>query len=133
VGSGRPGARRVWTWTRSCGHAGCSERTRYEYDRQRDMLDSQRRTKGEWLCSRHISPDEVLSPTNLHRVAEITAGKSDRYPDLPGLTWREQSNGFAHGLGWRAWANDFPAGTRLRVTVEVILPDDAREREAAKP
>lgn len=125
MGSARPGARRVWTWTRHCAHPGCTERARYEYERQRDMLDSQRRTKGEYLCSRHTRPAEVLSPTNTKRVTEVTArrGTAD-YPLLKDLYWGPPlGNGFAHGLGWKAWADDFPEGTRIRVTVEVLLPE----------
>jgi hypothetical protein len=126
VGSQRPGARRTWTWTRTCAHPGCTERAHYEYDRQRDMLDSQRRTKAEYRCTRHTTPEEVLSLTNTRRVTDLTARTSER---CSGLFWEPIANGFAHGPGFRAWADDFPAGTCLRVTVEIILPDG--EREAA--
>jgi hypothetical protein len=120
MGSQRSGARRTWSWTRHCAHAGCHEFARYEYSTRREMDTSQRATKGEWRCVRHYKPDEVLSPTNTRRVTEVTA---TRDPDRSRSFWGlPLGNGFAHGLGWKAWADDFPAGTRIRVTVDVLPP-----------
>jgi hypothetical protein len=99
MGSQRSGARRTWSWTRHCAHAGCHEFARYEYSTRRE---------------------KVLSPTNTRRVTEVTA---TRDPDRSRSFWGlPLGNGFAHGLGWKAWADDFPAGTRIRVTVDVLPP-----------
>ncbi|AYD83936.1 hypothetical protein SEA_GETALONG_76 [Gordonia phage Getalong] len=32
-------------------------------------------------------------------------------------------HGFVTGPGFKAWADDFPAGTTLIVTAEVVLPE----------
>lgn len=32
------------------------------------------------------------------------------------------SSGFIHGPGFKAYPNDFPEGTIIRITAEVILP-----------
>lgn len=121
-------SRRPWVWVRECAHDGCTERARYEYATKRDMLHASRLGPRVWHCLRHSRTETVLSLANTHRVTEVVAAKSTRYPDLPGLYWGSGS-GFAHGLGWKAWADDFPEGTRLRVTVEVIPPDDDASSE----
>lgn len=62
-------------------------------------------------------------------VAEEKFLKPSRYyPNDPprslGLFFGNQ--GFVYGPGFRAFAKDFPAGTVLRVTAEVILPAKAQ-------
>lgn len=110
----------------ACHHPGCREVTFYEYRNRREMLDSERYAQ-KWKCLRHTGV-ETMSPVETSRVKELVA------TDLPassggtlGRFWvaeGESGNGFAHGPGFRAFAEDFPAGTRLRITAE-ILPKDS--------
>jgi len=60
------------------------------------------------------------------RMVEAEARRSDKYPHLEGLFWHGPgflTSAFAHGPGFKAFADDFPPGTRLRVTVEIVPPE----------
>ncbi len=76
---------------------------------------------GKWRCVRHS--EHVLSPSNLTREVTITAGPS---AGVTGLFWHGHPmglvSGFAYGPGWKAFAGDFPEGTRIVVRVEAVLP-----------
>jgi hypothetical protein len=58
----------------------------------------------------------------LKRQIDFTAGKSKNYPELKELFWNTGS-GFIYGSGYKAFADDFPEGTILRITAEIILPN----------
>lgn len=111
-----------------CGHEGCTEFAIYEYysadERKRLYRDYD---QGRWRCVRHTRPEEVLAAGNPRTVCEYTAKKlpasSGGY--LEGLFWTaggKTGNGFTHGPGFKAFASDFPEGTVIRVTAEVVLP-----------
>jgi hypothetical protein len=142
-------ARREYTGNWPCREPGCRERGFYIYDTQRDYQEAARRyAKTPWVCTRHSRPEQVLGQDNPARTVEVVASRI-RFSDydrrmaeyraavargsmfahepaefIPGLYWTGAgfSNGFAHGPGFMAFANDFPEGTRLRVTVEVLPP-----------
>lgn len=100
-----------------CGHPGCCEVANYESAtraEQGKLYESYGNKK--WRCVRHSQPDSVLGPDNLRRVYELT---SDARPH--GVYWGH--SGFVYGPGFRAFAADFPAGTTLRVTAEIIMPN----------
>jgi hypothetical protein len=100
-----------------CGHEGCREFATYEADTRADYIRQERTYGGgRWLCVRHSNPDEVLSGENAKRVTEIVS-RQEPHGRYFG------HSGFVHGPGFRAWAADFPAGTVLRVTAEIILPE----------
>ncbi len=63
----------------------------------------------------------MLSIDHLKTVSEKASKRlfTDRGADI-GLYW--DSMGFVHGPGFRAFAKDFPEGTVIRVTAEIILP-----------
>lgn len=48
---------------------------------------------------------------------------------LPGLYWLPEGgahgSGFTHGPGFKAHADDFPEGTRLTVTTQIEIPEEA--------
>jgi hypothetical protein len=103
-----------------CGHEGCAEFVRYEADRRSDYIDLERRYgNGQWRCVRHSQPNEVLSQTNTIIVREMKA-----MPAHSTMFWGQDRpwNGFAHGPGFKAFAEDFPEGTILRVTAEIVSP-----------
>lgn len=112
--------KRERTLVKNCAHEGCRETARYRYGSLREMKESWELGK-EWRCSRHSAPDEVLSPQNLAQSLVLTATKVDR---LDGMFWfrdgAKTGNGFTYGPGFKAWASDFPEGTQIRITAEII-------------
>ena len=109
---------REWTLRFVCGHQGCNESANYRYQTKRDMMESfemKNYSNGRWLCIRHSKPNEVLSGENLKTrsevVSEIKCGKLF-FGHFGTIT----------GQGFKAFADDFPEGTRLVVTAEIILP-----------
>lgn len=103
-----------------CGHEGCEEFGRYEVDNRNHAIDLDRQYgNGKYRCIRHSQPNSVLSAENNRIVDELTI-----FQEKYGQFWGKERafNGFAHGPGFKAFADDFPAGTILRVTAEIILP-----------
>lgn len=111
-----------------CAHPGCRETAHYEYDTRREEAESHRwRQDYPYRCLRHSQPDEVLAATNPVCTQVLIASKVEY---LPGLFWRAEGeerggNGLSLGPGFRAFASDFPEGTRLVVTATVELPGGA--------
>jgi hypothetical protein len=108
----------------TCGHEWCTEYARYEADNRAHYIDLQKRYgNGQWLCVRHSRPEDVLSAENPKTVEELRIFES-----RGDLYWGKDKawNGFSHGPGFKAFACDFPPGTVLRVTAEIILPDAGR-------
>lgn len=81
--------------------------------------------KREWRCTRHRVPEEVLSPTNLERQKVLVCQQSENHPDLIKRFWNG-TNGFVFGDGYKAYADDFPEGTKLIVTAKIELPKEAK-------
>lgn len=107
-----------------CGHDGCTEWTHYEIMDRAHSIDLQKRYgNGQYRCVRHTNLDSVLSQDRRRIVHEVTA--ESRGVDKAKLYWG--NSGFAHGPGFKAFADDFPAGTILRVTAEIVLPAKAKE------
>lgn len=102
----------------TCGHDGCNEFVRYEADNRSHYIDlSKRYGNGQWRCVRHAQPDQVLSASNSKTVEELRVINSDG-----NLYWGKEKafSGFSHGPGFKAFAEDFPEGTVLRITAEII-------------
>lgn len=85
------------------------------YDSVREANASEKRRR-EWKCIRHLNPDDVLSIENRAVSTEFTNEQSDI-----GRFWNGR-NGFIHGPGFKAFAEDFPPGTKIIVNVQVTLP-----------
>jgi hypothetical protein len=103
-----------------CGHPGCDEIARYETDNRKHAIELDRRYgNGQYRCVRHSQPDSVLSSENNKIVDEMTVFKEPH-----GLYWGKEKafSGFAHGPGFKAFAEDFPPGTILRITAEIVFP-----------
>jgi hypothetical protein len=106
-----------------CIHPGCKEWSFYNYSTKKDYLDAKKRRAGDgWKCIRH-SDDRLLTKEKLTATKTFIADKSSRFPNLDGLYWND-SSGFASGSSWKAFADDFPPGTKIIETVQVILPKD---------
>lgn len=114
----------------TCGHQGCTEFARYEADNRRHYIDlSSRYGNGQWRCVRHAQPSEVLSSDNVKTVNDLRVIESKGT-----LYWGKDKawNGFSHGPGFKAFAEDFPEGTILRITAEVIFPSPSGRNALAK-
>ena len=118
-------ATKIATFT--CAEAGCSERAHFEYSNRAESADLYRRYHNQWKCIRHSKPDSVLSVTNKAIESSYVAGKSAKYPELTTLFWSgpDHTSGFISGPAFRAWAKDFPEGTKLTVRAEITLPPNA--------
>lgn len=105
-----------------CSHPDCHEKGRYGFDTKKEAREWSMRKRENWTCTRHSLPDEVLS---IRRIEITTVLESKHIEGLSELFWigsGKSGNGFAHGTGYRAWAKDFPEGTKLEVTARIILP-----------
>jgi hypothetical protein len=111
-------SRREWTLHFQCSHDGCSERTVYRYDTMRDRersYEQKNYSNGRWKCLRHIDLERVLSANNRETRAEVVV-EQKQYGKYFG------SFGLVSGLGFLAYAEDLPVGTRLIVTARIELP-----------
>lgn len=108
-----------------CGHDGCKEFAFFDaYTRKEQREIEQRYAHGNWRCMRHTRQDETLSLGQLTRTTEIVS-RQEPHGRYFG------HSGFVSGPGFKLWAKDFPAGTKLRVTAEIILPDEEQAKEPA--
>jgi hypothetical protein len=101
-----------------CAHAGCREVAFFEYDTLQERADSYR-NRHPWKCSRHTNPEQILSPLNTYRQSVVTVRPIEGLSKSV-MSFAEIRNGVIHGPGFKAYAEDFPEGTRIRVTVEVL-------------
>ncbi len=125
-------SRRPTTHYRQCSYEGCAESSLMAFDtlaeRKRWMRNE---NNWEWLCSRHRNPESVLSPTNTGTTFTMVAQPSAKLNDAAQLFWEKPNgtlgSGFCFGDGYKAHASDFPFGTILKVTAEIILPREEGE------
>lgn len=119
-------ARRGYDIAVKCTHDGCTERDRYHFDTRDDMARHFKREPESYhKCVRHRRPDDVLSVSNSTRVDVVTVFETEH-----GKFWGKEKafSGFTSGPGFKAFASDFPAGTKIKVTAELILPDETTEQ-----
>jgi hypothetical protein len=106
-----------------CATQPCGEVAYWEFDNQRDYVAHAKRVT-EWRCLRHEHPGKVLGLNNLKTEwLSDPALPSERYPNIDRADLFFGGSGFLHGDGYNAYASDFPVGTRIRVTAEVLLPE----------
>lgn len=117
-------ARREYYYSPPCEHEGCRERASYVCATRREQQEAMQSVKrrGGWRCVRHTAPDEVLSAENPYRETVLVS-----YEESYGRFFRREGqekggSGFQHGPGFKIYADDFPAGTRLIVTARVVTP-----------
>ena len=117
--------RRGGTLTVRCRAEGCRETGFYTYDSQRERAEIEIRYGRDWACGRHAQPDKVLSLEN-PAVQKVLVCTQKTF----GLTWIEEGaesgNGFSFSAAHKAWADDFPPGTRLIVTAYIETPEQAQ-------
>ena len=142
--------RRGGVLTRQCTHEGCRETGRWDYDSQREGNEMARNPYyREWRCVRHASPDKVLSFDQPARQVTLVCTEEfrprhnfqtgqDEQRSI-GKFWKlegseSRGSGFNFSEAHKAFAADFPVGTRLVLTAYVETPEQAeiaREINAA--
>jgi hypothetical protein len=128
--------------TVSCSSGtGCRESAMYSYPTRAEYADGYKRHHGKWKCLRHDYPEKLLAGGNEAVSVVLTAsrlpyhGKNyDRETGtwteggwLDGLFWLEpgktSGSGLTTGPGFRAFASDWPEGTRLEITARILPPE----------
>lgn len=120
-------ARRGGTARFRCAQADCTEHAVYDYSSRADYdrLAEDKR-KHPWRCTRHRNPEELLGAENLTTTKVLVATPSDRV-DSDALFWHDGNrlgSGLTYGDGYKAFASDFPPGTRLVITARIELPEE---------
>lgn len=119
--------RREYSYGPQCAEAGCKARANYVFTSQREMrehMESERR-RGGWRCVRHTNSETVLSAENRARehvleVYETDFGRGGQAHQFWAPVGQQKGgSGFVYGPGFKAFAKDFPAGTRLVVTARI--------------
>ena len=116
----------------TCADPGCQETAtrRHEFRRDYDAGVRDQRER-PWKCSRHDDPDAYLRPGNESTSVTLVASRvpfSVGPPGfLTGLSWlpegqQRSGSGRESGPGFIACADEFPEGTRLIVTTQVLPP-----------
>jgi len=110
-----------------CTFPGCSETFRWPAalggDNAKMLAD-----RDTWLCQDHrrarVSPDLPAHTTTLV-VSELLPGFVGKVGPMRFVLPNSEDVGHVRvsGEGWYAVAADFPPGTRLEMTVRVVLPD----------
>ena len=109
---------RKYTATARCSHEGCAKTQLFHATTRAEEKRMHRRIR-TWLCTRHTDPEGVLGVDN--RIVRSTyVAKHDKGQDK---SFWDGRSGFIYGRDWKAFADDFPPGTRVEVTARVILPD----------
>lgn len=106
---------------RKCTHEGCKEFSITNHRTYKEMREYQS-TKKKWTCPRHSHPEKVLSIENNNTVETLIVESTDNGQYWRKLGSQNLSSGFQHGNGYRAWAKDFPVGTKLIVSTQIITP-----------
>ena len=121
--------KRYYYIRKKCTEEGCNEERINSYSTQREYREAIKKNKA-YTCTRHIKPNEVLSDINMKTEVELKCVTKNYVTEKCNFWQRAEhfgtdnlDSGFQHGNGYKAWANDFPEGTILRVTSEIILPD----------
>ena len=111
-----------------CTYEGCNEVGVRSYSTRKEYMEALKQNR-TWTCVRHSQPNEVLSVEN-RKTEAILSCKQKEY----GKFWQDGkdigtercNSGFQYGNGYRAFASDFPEGTIIKITAEVILPQNSK-------
>lgn len=104
-----------------CSFPGCGEWGHYRAYTRREYMDICK-CYSTWTCVRHSRPNEVLSASNsvVKKVEIIVALQHGKF-------WAAEDtlkagSGLQYGPGFKAFADDFPVGTKLIVTARIEIP-----------
>jgi hypothetical protein len=104
-----------------CSYEGCTEYGHYSADSRREYIELCKRYS-TWACVRHRCPKEVLSESNslLESSQTVVVLPSGKYWTTDATS--KPGSGFQYGPGFKAFADDFPVGTKLIITARIELP-----------
>lgn len=108
----------------TCTYPGCHETAFWQFDSRKDAA-AHFKSRQNWKCTRHTHPEEVLSKTNLERTIVLTALPCDGLDSVTHRFWHNGirlGSGFNHSDAHKAYAVDFPEGTKLIITARIELP-----------
>jgi hypothetical protein len=114
--------KREYYFYRKCTDNNCKEQQRFSYSTRAEEKQGIERNK-TWTCIRHQNPEQLITPNNTKTSVLIKCIKKNDHN-----YWQNEkhfgtdncSSGFQHGNGYKVFAKDFPVGTVIRVTAEVI-------------
>lgn len=110
-----------------CTAPGCSDYGHWQFD-SRAEYDRHVQSTRTWTCCRHSKGAGVLSMDRLK--VEWISEPSKPLPNHPNDPYRSfGSSGVILGTGYYAEGRDFPTGTRIKITAEVILPEEQAGKE----
>ncbi len=116
--------RRSFSVNLPCTFPGCRTFSHHEATSRAESVRIHQTTGKWWKCDEHRALEERLLPTRIEIVTRLTSRPSEGCGDA--LFWKQDGKlngfGYAHGDGYHARTQDFPAGTILEVTARVILP-----------
>ena len=122
-------SRREYVSRFRCAEPDCNEWSHFVSStrREEDQVHANQQRK-PWRCYRHTGADTLLSLDTPERVTVMTAERvqTDRGNVLPTLYW-DGTVDVVSAPGFKAFAKDFPPGTRLIVTARIELPEPAEE------
>jgi hypothetical protein len=127
--------------TIKCAEQPCPEKVTYHHQTRADEAASLKsQQESPWKCTRHSRPDEVLGRgrETLAGVMTVTFRPEARSWE-PSLIWTGPGFPFVSdeisGPGFRAFAGDWPEGTRLEITARILPPLETGEEapNAAPP
>jgi hypothetical protein len=106
-----------------CSEPTCHDYAHYEYSSRREYNEAVQRN-AKYTCCLHDNPGRVLSTERL-RVEWVSEPvmPSATYPNIPRTTLFFGHCGVLIHQAFYARAEDFPLGTRIRITAEVLLPE----------
>lgn len=111
-----------------CAERPCPEKIIYHHETRRDEAASVKDQQARpWKCSRHSKPAEVLGTGQETLTSVMTAvprPNAARWESVliwAGPGWPFLSDN-VHGPGFRAFAGDWPEGTRLEITARILPP-----------
>lgn len=117
-------SKRIWSCRKVCKHEGCNEVAHYRWDTRREMEES-RIPNSDFYCIRHTKPESILSITNQEITREVVSFRGEGSISNH-LFWDgDLKSGFIHGDGFKAFAEDFPEGTKIIMTYKLVLPETA--------
>jgi len=94
-----------------CSYNSCHERAYFDFYRKSDVPDI-------WTCVRHQNKSEVLGMDN-KRTEKILVNYEIDGKEKCWHNGKNFTSGFVFGDGYKAFADDFPVGTKLKITAEI--------------
>lgn len=107
-----------------CNHSGCGRNLFYSFTNKRDYNDAKERYS-KYLCTKHSRPEDIIETKDYLKKEikyEVVDG-SFTSTNLKNIPQQKQ----LIGRGFRIFSEDFPEGTKIKITIEVDVVDDLKQ------